>query len=410
MKIMASQTEYSKSVWPIFGIFLTLTAFAVSSNVIPPLITTIANEMAVNFTNFGYIVMFQFFSFFIAGLLGGWACEHHRVNSRILVLIGLLVVVITLLVGSTLTSLRMFIIWAVPLGIGGGLVETFGSILVSNLEKPHSSKLLNMSQVFFCIGAIFAPQIVAVMLYLKISWGHIFILFGLLILLIMCIFFFMTRKVTQVIIHPVRAANNFSTPLLKDSLFFLLAATLLVYVTFESVVACWVSVYFEKRFYCTVHSSALRLSIYWIGLIFGRLAVTVIPRRFTLWPAMFIGISIMCVSAFLVTFTFSPSLATVFVFLNGFGSGPLWPTTVAICHAARNRPRFTSSVIAIGAIGVVLGSGLGAVLFRYLDFSIFFLFVAFGCIMLLVLSFFSYRKYYKNKALRYDLPPFIVPL
>jgi MFS transporter, FHS family, glucose/mannose:H+ symporter len=220
----------------------------------------------------------------------------------------------------------------------------------------------------------------------------------------------MTRKVTQVIIHPVRAANNFSTPLLKDSLFFLLAATLLVYVTFESVVACWVSVYFEKRFYCTVHSSALRLSIYWIGLIFGRLAVTVIPRRFTLWPAMFIGISIMCVSAFLVTFTFSPSLATVFVFLNGFGSGPLWPTTVAICHAARNRPRFTSSVIAIGAIGVVLGSGLGAVLFRYLDFSIFFLFVAFGCIMLLVLSFFSYRKYYKNKALRYDLPPFIVPL
>jgi fucose permease len=206
----------------------------------------------------------------------------------------------------------------------------------------------------------------------------------------------MTRKVTQVI-QPVRAVNNISTPLLKDSLFFLLAATLLVYVTFESIVACWVSVYFEKRFSCPVHSSALRLSTYWIGLVFGRLAITVIPMCFTLWPAMFIGISIMCASAFLATFTNSPSLATFFVFLNGFGAGPLWPTTVAICHAARNRPRFTSSVIAIGALGVAIGSGLGVVIFRYLDYSVFFLFVAFGCIILLVLSFFSYRRFHQFK-------------
>src|SRR3990167_2451279 len=173
---MINRLQYSKSIFPVFGIFLTLTAFAVSAGVIPPLITTISDKMAVNYASFGSIIMFQFFSFFLAGIIGGWISERYSVNSRSFVLIGLLIVGLTLLAGSTLTTLRWFIIWAIPLGFGGGLIETFGSIAVSEHEKPNSSKLLNMSQVFFCIGAISAPQIVAFMLYIRIAWQYIFIL------------------------------------------------------------------------------------------------------------------------------------------------------------------------------------------------------------------------------------------
>lgn len=390
---MGDRLRHLKFIFPVFGIFLALTAFAISGNVIPPLITTIAGEIAANYTSFGYIIMLQFLSFFIAGIIGGWICERYSVNIKSFVLIGLLLVGLALLVGSKLTKLHWFIIWAIPLGFGGGLTETFGSILVSHHEKPNSSKLLNLSQVFFCIGAISAPQIVAVMLYIKISWQYIFVLFGLFILLILCIFFLLTRQEGKVAIHPVKTQNNSSTPLLRDSLFFLLALNLLIYVTFESAVVCWVSVYFEKRLSCPVYSSALRISIYWLGLVFGRLAVTVIPRRFTLWPVMFTGIAVMFASALLASFTFSPLLVTVFVFLSGFGAGPVWPTTVAICHSARNRPKFTSSVIAIGAIGVVLGSALGSIIFRYLDSALFFPSIASGCILLFILSFISYKSY-----------------
>ena len=398
---MTNQLQQTKTKWLIFGAFLTLTAFAVSANVVPPLITTIADEMAVDYTSFGYIVMFQFLSFFIAGIFGGWICEHRNVNSQVLILTGLLIIAATLLVGSMITSLRWFIIWAIPLGIGGGLVEIFGSTLVADYEKPHSSKLLNLSQVFFCLGAIFAPQIVAVLLYTKVQWEYIFILFGLLVLFIALFFFLLTRKVSNVVVHHPRPMSSVSAPLLTDPLFLLLGATLLVYVTFESLIACWVSVYFEKRLLCPVHFSALRLSIYWAGIVSGRLAVTIIPRRFTLWPVMFVGIGIMCATAFLASFVLTPSLATFLVFLTGFGAGPIWPATVAVCRTARNRPRFTSSVIAVGAIGVMLGSGLGALIFKFFDFSIFFPFVVSGCIMLLVLSFFSYRKYYhENKKLK----------
>ena len=393
---MSEQPKHPESKLPIFGTFLTLIAFGVSFSVIPPLITTIADELKVNYASFGYILVFQAVSFFIAAIIGGWICERHSINSRALVVIGLLIVGLTLLLGSALTRMTWFIIWAIPLGFGGGLIETFASILVAQNDKPHSSKLMNLGQLFFCIGAISSSPVVAAMLYLGISWQYIFILFGLFILFILCVFFFLTRKGSKDAVHSVQKANKFSTPLLKDSLFFLLAAVLLIYVTFESVIACWVSVYFEKRLSVPVHSAALRLSIYWIGLVVGRLAIIVVPHRFTLWPAMFTGILIVCIGAVLASLTLSPLWATVFVFLSGFGAGPLWPTTVAICHSARQRPKFTSYVIAAGGFGVVLGSGLGSVIFRYLDSSLFFPSVALGSIILLILTFLSYQKYSKT--------------
>ena len=389
---MSTQPGHPQSKLPLFGTFLALTAFAASAGFIPPLITTIADELAVNYASFGYVIMFQFFSFFVAAIIGGWISERHDVNSRTFVLVGLLIVGMTLLVGSTLTRLSWFAVWAIILGFGGGLIEAFGSIAVSHNEKSNSSKLQNLAQVFFCIGAISSSPVVAVLLYLGISWQSIFVLFGLFILIILCFYFFMTRKRSEDAVCCPKKATNFSASVLKDPLLFLLAAVLLVYVMFESVIACWVSVYFEKRLSVPVHSAALRLSIYWIGIVVGRLAIIVLPRRFTIWPAMFTGILIMFIGAVLASLTLSPLWATVFVFLSGVGAGPVWPTTVAICHSARQRPKFTSYVIAAGAFGVVLGSGLGSVIFRYLDSSMFFPSVALGSIILLVLSFLSYQQ------------------
>ncbi|MFA6426272.1 MAG: MFS transporter [Phycisphaerae bacterium] len=388
-----NQAGYSEFKFAILGTVLTLTAFALSSCIVPPLITTIADKIGVNYNNFGYIIMLQFFSFFVAGIAGGWLCEHFGFSSRSLVLIGLLVVSITLVMGFLLKNLSSFMIWAILLGVGGGLTETFGAVMISSYEKSNSSKLLNLSQVFFCIGAITAPQIVSLFLYIGIRWQIIFVIFGVLIFLIMCIFLALTKNAKQAVPIAMRPEHNSTTPLLKDSLFFLFGATLFTYVTVESIFACWIAVYFEKRLLCSVYASALVISVFWFGLILGRLAITVIPRRFTLWPAILIGGSVMCLSSVFASFTVCPVSVAILVFLAGVGAGPFWPTTVAICHTARNRPQFTSSVIAIGAMGVVAGSGFGALIFKYTDFKWFLPLIASGTVILLAVSLISCRKY-----------------
>ena len=390
---MTDKIKHSKSTLPVLGIVLAFVAFAVSASIIPPLITTMADEIEVNYTNFGYIVMLQYFGFFISGIIGGWLCEHYRINNRAFILVGLSIVSLAMFTAPILTRLLWFAIWAIPFGFGGGLVQIFGSILISHYEKPNSSKLLNMSQVFFCIGAISAFQVVAFMLYLKMSWEHIFILFGLFISLIFFVFLLLTEKDPQPTVRSVQATNNSPTFLLKDPLFFMLAATLLIFVTSDGIIVCWVSVYFEKQLSCSVPSSALRLSIYWIGLVLGRSAIIFLPARFTLWPAFFTCVVIMFVSSLFASFTFSPILVSIFIFLCGFGSGPVWPITVAICHTIRNRPKFTSSVISIGSVGAVVGSAMGSGIFKYLDSSLFFPAISAVCFVLLTLSFLSYRKF-----------------
>jgi len=382
----------------IFGAVLTITAFAVSANVIPPLMTTISGEIKVGYNTFGGVIMLQFVSFFAAGVGGGWLCQRFGVKSRTLVAAGLVLVSLTLAAGALLKNLSWFTLWVIPLGVGGGFVETFGCVMISNFEKPHSSKLMNLSQVFYCFGAIGAPPTVSMLLYLNLSWQMIFVFFGMFILMILCSFLVLTKKDPSEEGHAVQADKPAAVGLLRDALFYLLGVTLFLYVTVESVLACWVAVYFEKGLSCSIHASALRISVFWAGLILGRAAMAVFSRRLTLWPAMFAGSLVMCLGAACAALTATPAVVTILVFLTGLGAGPLWPTTVAICHAARNRAQFTSSVIAIGAIGVVVGSGLGAFIFRHMGFRWFFPVIAIGTAMLGAAIFLSYQTCSKQKA------------
>lgn len=385
--------QQNKSPRSTVGTFLAMMGFAVSSCGLPPLITTIAEDLAISYTSFGTVIMLQFFSFFITGIIGGWLGEHYRVSSRSFVLAGLFIVALVMLIGSQINSLSGFALWAIPLGAGGGLVEIFCSVIISQKEKPHSSKLMNLSQVFFCLGAILAPVIAAILLKREVSWRSIFVFYSLFLLFILCVFFLLTREGSPVAAYGDSKGNNHSSSLLKDPLFIFLSGSLFVYVTFESVVACWVSVYFEKGLSCSVQTSALQLSLYWTGLIVGRFGIVLVPNRFTLWPVMFTGIIVWCAGAFLAMLTGNPFWAGVFVFLTGLGAGPLWPTIVAICQSARNRAKFTSAVIAVGALGVVAGSGLGSAIFKYFGSSFFFPTVVMGGLILFVLSIFSYQKY-----------------
>ena len=288
--------------------------------------------------------------------------------------------------GYVIKNLTYFAAFIVPLGLGGGLIESFGSVMVSSYEKPNSSKLLNISQIFYCIGAITAPLMVSLFLYMGFPWRMIFIIFGALVFMIMCIFLFLTRQDPGTRGLVLKEAKV-KVPLLNDRLFYFLAATLFTYVTFESIIAFWLPVYYEKGLARSVSTSAMCLSIFWVGLISGRGMITILPGYYTLWPAMIIGGTIVCLCSLCASFIQNSFLVTVFVFCAGFG---------AVCHMARNRPQFTSSVIAVGAMGVVLGSALGALIFRYMGFVWFFPCIALGTFVFMMLSIFSYQQWQKE--------------
>ncbi len=384
----------------LIATFTTLTAFAFSSNLIPPLVTTIAGEFGVRYETFGgYIIMLQFAFFAVASLTGGWAAGRFNLSNRSLVIIGVMLLSVLLMVGATFPSFTWFIFWAIPLGFCGGLVETFSSIMVCKFGGPQSSKMNNLAQVFFCLGAIVTPAIVAGLLRMAFSWRTAFITLGILIFVFGLWFILQTRTLREPVWEietsftsrdPSDAlAPAVHPPLRSDPLLYYLAGALFLYVTIEGSIVVWVATYFEKHLHLRVDSAAWRLSAYWTGMLLGRASMLFLKGKWTLWPALFAGAVGMLAGTALLSVSWPPFLATIFVFLTGFMSGPVWPVLVMMSQKLRNNPQFTACVIAAGALGAGLGPFFSSCVIKssYLGLKAFFPVLAAGCILLCVLLF-----------------------
>ena len=382
--------------WPLGAAFLTLTAFAISANAIPPLVTTLAHQTATPYAQFGYLFMLQYLCFTLASLCGGRA-TRAGISSRKLVIIGLLGLAALFALGACLSRFIWFALWILPVGFFGGLIETFATVIIAGHKKSNSSKLLNLSQVFYCLGAILAPQLIAILLGYQISWRVIFILLSLSIFLIGLFFILLSRnsKIPDTKIPTIIADSLNSKPpvsLWSDTSFYLLAAVLFLYVIIEMSSVCWMAAYFEKRFELTASSAAWRLAMFWLGVIIGRLLILTLPDAWTFWPALIVGAIGMIAANAGLTFITSPLTATVIVVLYGIAAGPIWPVIVMISQKIRHCPQFTSAVIGFGAAGAGIGPLLGSPIIKYFGLNLFFPLLTGGSIVLLAVIVCCNRK------------------
>ncbi|MFH1615597.1 MAG: MFS transporter [Planctomycetota bacterium] len=370
----------------VFTILLALTAFAVTSAAIPPLATTISAELKIAYESFGYIYMTYFLSFALGGLAGGRLVTHFGFHKRFLVLTGLIGTGIIFLCLAALRNFAGFIVLAVPFGILGGWVETFASIMISEYDRPKSSRFINLSQAFYCIGAIAAPQIAAVLLSFGFSWRIAMLIFALGVLSVGILFKLHNRRGITGCATDIPACTEItltsSTVMLTDPFFILLAFALFMYVSIEFSAACWIAPYFEKHLALSPASAACRVALFWTGVIAARLVVFFLLERFTLWPVKIVAAASMIVINFLLFMAATPLLATVLVILSGIAHGPLWPVTVAIAQNQRNCPKFTAAVVAAGALGAALGPLASSYVIKFLGNEKLFLTLALGSILL----------------------------
>jgi fucose permease len=373
--------------------FLTLTAFALSVNCVPPLATTIAEDFEVNYSNFGFIFMAQFLFFTAASFIGGWTISRFSVKERTLVCIGIIFSAIALGLGAILQNLGGFIVWAIPVGFFGGLVETFCSIMLCKMSSGQSSKIMNLSQSFYSLGAIIVPFLIACLLFYNIHWRYAFLIIGLTILLIGILFIISTRQFkfeTPITEEPNANASEktnpqpVSIPPFKDPLLYFLCAGMFLYVAVEGSTICWMSAYFEKHLHLSAPNSASQLGLFWIGVIVGRLGILILPKKLTLWPALIVGAIGMLMTYLMISFTQTPYLASVGVVLCGIASGPLWPTIVSLSQSIRKNSTFTSLVIGAGSLGAAIGPFLSSKIITVFDMSKLFPALAIGSFLLLI--------------------------
>ncbi len=413
---MKGKLKKSRIRWLLsfFSAVTTLAAFAMSVNAIPPLVTSIAVDFGFSINIFGYLFSLQFFIFMIASFAGGELLERTGVKPGLLVAIGLVGLSFSFFIMPMLSTLRELLFWVVLLGFSGGLVETFASVIISGYDSPGSGRLLNFSQVFYCVGAIAAPWIVASLLEQQVSWESIFILFGVLEIVLALFFIILSFQNVWGFTDTMKRGDGnpgrvdldgegsaregsrgteeaSAAPLFTNALFIFLSFSILIYVLSESFLVFWLPAYLEIHYSFSPAAAARAVSYYWTGLIIGRIAVVFFPDRISLWHIIIISSAGMLGSSLVLSFTLETTVLIPMIILIGIFFGPVWATIVSIGKHNSRTPGLIAGLIGAGSLGASLGPLLSSAVIRIGGFQSFFPVLSAGLVLLIVFIIISKR-------------------
>ncbi|TVQ35967.1 MAG: MFS transporter [Spirochaetaceae bacterium] len=364
----------------LFASLLGLASFAVSANALPSILTTAARDLSFPVTLLGTAVTAQFMAYSAFALLGGWLVDRFRIPEVSLVLVGLSLISLALFLVPRSGPIMTFYVWASVLGGGGGLIESLSSVIISDFDTPGSSRLLNLSQFFYCLGAVLAPQIAAYVLRLGFRWYSAFSAFGISTAAIAacyaCAWWMQSRKHrTTGTPAPQAPDRERKTFVFSRTQVAVIALVMFLYVLAEASIVTWTVALFEIQRGLSASEAAHYLSLFWTGMLVTRASAAFLPLRLSYRTNIISGLSLFLAGIVFLMISPNPLLAGASILLVGAGAGPVWATVVNMTRQATCETRSVATIIAAGSLGVVVAPSLTGLLIEMWGFSAMLLFV-----------------------------------
>jgi len=248
----------------------------------------------------------------------------------------------------------------IALGLGGTSAMSASNTLIPDLYPENPSSALNLGGVFFGVGAIFFPWLVALM---AARLGLVLTLW------------FITLLVAVVAVvavlqtfPPASSGGGFdwleARRLALNPAVIILALVLFFYSAVEISTAGWTRTFLEHGLGASPQTSKAILTMFWIAMMVGRLAASQIVK-FVRGPNLLLGAALGAVGALVVVATARSTVAaTVGIVICGLTYAPVFPTTAGT--ASTYFPKLFATVfgilMAVGlSAGVILPPAIGYV-------------------------------------------------
>jgi len=322
---------------------------------IAAMLGTILPDLSARFhltpSQLGQVAFTQALGLIIASIGVGPLIDNE--GKKIGLVLGLALITLALFAlpkSSGFGTIRLYIFL---LGLGGGIIVTAATALVSDISQDRRATTLNLVNLFFGLGGFATPFISANLL------RHNSIK--------LCYTVAALAAVTLVVhiltpMPPPSGARSFDFsdvgPVLGKPVLFLLALFLFLYVACEVGVWNWLAQHLIAQ--GIPESRALNiLSLgFALGLLIGRVAVSPILISVPAPLVTMAAAIMMTVTTFLMLKTSNPTVAGILVFLAGISMAPVFPTTLAMVGDAF--PRMTGTamgvVITLGWCGLAVSS------------------------------------------------------
>ena len=336
------------STFICFGIMLVVGMIFV---IIGPLLAEISKTFSLTLSQSGLIFAANFIGFSVFVILGGITADHwgkKKVLSIAMAGIALSLLILPL-------SPSFFIICLITVFTGGflGILESMTTALVADLNPSNASFYINLTQVFFGIGAFVGPMMAGLMVSSGFSWKQCYFVLGGL-MAVMTILFVADRIPS--LPNPDKIEWVGFKNLVTDWKFILICLCVLFYTGSEVGGWGWMSTFLEENMGFPIEKSSLAVSVFWLALIAGRVLCTSLTLKFSV-RFLTIVLAFSSVAATVLSALVRSELAIwLAITAMGLAYSSLFPLIIA--YGSSQYRKYTGTVFALlmgsGGVGMAL--------------------------------------------------------
>ncbi|MDA8411490.1 MAG: MFS transporter [Treponema sp.] len=349
-----------KGFGPIYSmLFAIFVLFGTSMTIVGAILPRIFTDFGWTYVEAGILLASGAIGMFVATFLGGRFL--HLLGIKALLVLGVALQAMGLAFFGSTSSLAVNIFLYAAIGLGQGCIEVGTDWSVVRMSPEKDGRAMNLAHGAFSIGAVVGPLLMAVVLASGLAWNLTFkivaIVYGLILVALLALP--LGRLGREEGGEGARLGGLAANP--AWWLGFLL---LFVYVGAELGITNWSAEFFVKIFGSSAELGALTVSLFWFGLVAGRLGFPLIlPRarteRLLIVLAIFFAISVGLMLASGVAGKAALPLGLVAVAFAGLGASCIYPSAITLVGAAF--PAGQSTAIGFAATG----GGIGAFVFPF---------------------------------------------
>lgn len=311
---------------------------------LPPVLA----ELALSDAQGGTILLWAYIGFLTAALLVGVLSD--LAGNRVVVLFSAACLALGILGYSLARQPLLLSASMAVMGLGLGGMDMSGNLIIVSYYTENKGRYLNLMAFFHGFSSTLSPYYAGLLLAAGISWRQVYQVplaaVALLLALALTVRFPQPQAAQKSSLDFHAIGKVFLQPGMVW--FFVL---MVLYVAAEIGVAAWIVAYLQRIHHLEVTLSSLILSLYFAGMMIGRLLGTLIVERAGYLRSILVAAA--CATACLAVGTFGPGKAYWLLPLTGLFFSIIFPTLTA---AAANRVKENTGTV-MGLLFAFCGAG-----------------------------------------------------
>lgn len=254
-----------------------MAVFAVALTITSPFLPEISSAFSVSMAQSGIVFTANFIGFAVFVFIGGILADRwgkKKVISFSLIGFTVSLLIFPLSVNFTMVCSVMFFI-----GGFGGIIESMVSALVADINPENTSYYINLSQVFFGIGALIGPISAGIVVSSGVEWKSYYYVIGA-ISVIFTVAFLYSKM--DYISKPESITWAAFRELISDKKFLFVCLCMAFYTGTEVGTWGWMSTFLKENMKFSIEKSSVAVGLFWLSMTVGRVLCGHLTLRYKL--------------------------------------------------------------------------------------------------------------------------------